>query len=233
MHLTNSCLDNMGLRILLSAKELSKGCISFNLGEANIVAGDLLSTGVNFYYSLYHSCVSTISSTSTAIPIEKCVDEWKNRKQLPRFYIPLSHRKTTSLINKLDAKLGEELDNLMNIREYLSYGPNVLYKLNRKNELSKILIYTCKFANIKQEIADFSIKLPSLINRCCELTKMKLGDNNFFHTMFEFYIITDILCKDVGLRQDFVKECWSMIDTFDEKGKIRKMALQAIEASNG
>ncbi len=225
--LTKPFLDNLSLRILLSAKELSKGCICYNLGVANFIANDLLSTGVNFYYSLYHSCVSTISSTSNAILIEKCVDEWKNRTHLPSLYVPLSHSETTKLINKLDVDLGKELNNLKNIREYLSYGPNVLYELDKKDGLSKVLIYTCKFQNLRHEIKDFKARCPSLILRCSELIKMKLSKSNFFFLILEFYQITKIICDDMGLKQEFVNKCWNMMEPFDERSKIKKIALHS------
>jgi len=231
MTLSGTRLDNLGLRVLLSSKEMSKGCISYNLGRVNLVSRDLLSTGVNFYYSLYHSCVSVISSTSTEIPIDLCVAEWKKRAQLPRYYVPLTHSKVKNLIAKLDTGLANELNKLLKIREYLSYGPNVLYELDEKRELSRIRIYTCKFKDLSKEIGSFNTNLPNLISCCAELLRARRDEGNFFFFLFQSYMTTDIVCKDLGLKQDFIDKCWSTMDAFDEKGGIRRMVLKAAKAA--
>ena len=154
---------------------MSKSTIFYNLGQANIANCDPLSAGVNFYYSLYHSCVSVISSVSKEIPVDQCVAEWGKKEQLPRFYIPLTHTETKKLIGQLDSELAQELDKLMKIREYLSYGPNILYTLDEKGEFSQIRAYTCKYPNLSREISEMRSRLLSLINRCCELLEQKLG----------------------------------------------------------
>jgi hypothetical protein len=194
----------------------------------NLANMDLLSAGVNFYYALYHCCSSLISSTSTEIPIDKCVAEWKMRAQLPRIYVHLQHKQAVSLTRKMDAKLADKLDELCKVREYLSYGPNILYESDAKGGLERIQVFTCKFNNLPKKIEDFSSELPALINRCCKLLKARLNKSLFSFFMFESYVVTDILCKDMRLRQDFIDECWSITDSFDKEGKYRKMALKAL-----
>src|SRR5271157_5415328 len=105
IRLSGSQFDNLGLRILLSSKEMAKSIIFCNLGRANILNGDSLSAGVNSYYSLYHSCVSVISAVSKEIEVNQCIGEWEVREKLPRYYIPLTHSKTKKLIQQSDAEL--------------------------------------------------------------------------------------------------------------------------------
>jgi hypothetical protein len=227
--LTTEYLDNLGLRVLLSSKEMAKACVSYNLGRTNLANGDLMSTGVNFYYALYHSCLSVISSTSAKIPVNQCVAEMRMIEKLPRYYVPLSHSETKTSIAELDDDLAKDLEHLMKIRKYLSYGPNILYKGDEKG-IHLILVYTCKFKDLQKEIESFSSKLPNLISQCCELLKKKLNDTNFFYFIFESFMMIEVLCDDLNLKKNFIDECGSILNAYDEKGKIREMVKGAKNA---
>jgi len=197
----------------------------YNLGKRNLENDDLLSSGVNFYYSLYHSCLSVISSTSNKIKVENCVIEWEKREQLPRYYISLSHENTKKSISQFDEKLAYELDRLMEIREYLSYGPNVLYESGKKREISKITVYCCRFPDLRNKIRRSPSKLSKLINKCCKLLKENLSEPNFFFFMFYFFKTTDILCKNLDLGEPFISECKNILESFDRKG-IKDLVAQ-------
>jgi hypothetical protein len=211
-------------RILLSSKEMAKACISYVLGKENLANGDLLSAGVNFYYSLFHSCLSVISSTTNAIPIEKCVAEFKNENQLPKYYVPLSHKETVLHTMKQDQELANELQKLMRMREYLSYGPNVLYE----EEQGKVRIdmYTRTFKGLPKEIRQVNSRLPNLIGRCCELLKIKLNNYDFPRFLLYFYIATDMICKDLHYKGDFIERCYGIINSFDEGNTMRDFFLR-------
>ena len=71
--LTETKIDDLGLRNLLCSKEMAKSCIMYNLGKNNLEKGDILFCGINFYYSLFHGCLSVISIISNEVPVEKCV----------------------------------------------------------------------------------------------------------------------------------------------------------------
>ena len=207
-------------RILLSSKEMAKASISYNLGKANLAHRDLLSAGVNFYYSLFHSCLSVISSTSNAIPVDQCVAEFKKQHQLPRYYVPLNHSAVVKLVKQLDQKLADELDRLMKIREYLSYGPNILYEEERGKV--RIDVYTKKFTGLRSEIRKLRHSLPDMICRCCELLRNRLDNVDFSRFLLYFYISTDAICKDLHIEQDLVKECFDILSSFDEGNTMRK-----------
>jgi len=213
----------LGLRVLLSSKEMSKSCIMYNSGKRNLKNGDLTSSGVNFYYSLYHACLSVVSSTSNKIVVENCIIEQKRREQLPRYYIPLNHTDARNLIGHLDKDLTNELDKLMQIREYLSYGPNILYEPSKLSSISHIIVYDCRFPSLRHEIERMRSELPKLITRCCGLLEKNLSEGNFYYFMYYFYKMTNIICKGLNLDPIFISECQSILDPFDKTG-IRDLA---------
>jgi hypothetical protein len=211
-------------RILLSSKEMAKASISYNLGKANLAHRDLLSAGINFYYSLFHSCLSVVSLTTTAIPVDQCVAEFKKQHELPRYYIPLKHKAAMKLVGQLDQELADELDRLMKIREYLSYGPNILYEEERGKV--RIDVYTKKFRGLRSEIRKSCHRLPDMIGRCCELLRTRLDDADFSRFLLYFYIATDIICKDLHIEQDLVRECFNSLSGFDDGNTMRKFFLK-------
>jgi hypothetical protein len=199
---------------------MAKASISYNLGKANLAHRDLLSAGVNFYYSLFHSCLSVISSTSTAISVDQCVAEFKMRYQLPRYYVPLTHKAVVRLFRQLDQELADELDRLMKIREYLSYGPNVLY--DKEPGKVRIDVYTKKFTGLRSEIRKLRHGLPEMISRCCELLRTKLDVADFSRFLLYFYMATDIICKDLHIEEDIARECFDLLSSFDKDNTMRK-----------
>lgn len=211
--------------MLLSSKEMAKSCIMYNLGKRCLENGDVLSSGVNLYYSLYHACLSVISSTSNKIEVQKCVTKSKRECELPRYYVPLSHTAAKKLTGRFDKNLADELDKLMQMREYLSYGPNVLYGSQKEAEISEIILYDCRFPNLMDDIQRMNSDLHELIAQCCVLLKERLSEGNFWFFMFYFYKMTDIIGRNLNLDQTLISECQSILDSFDKEG-IRNVACQ-------
>jgi len=185
----------------------------YRLGEENLKNGDLLSSGVNFYYSLFHACISVMSLKSTRINTGDFVVE--KTDQLPQKYTPLTHNDAEKIISQYDKKLGHELRELRRLREYLSYGPNVLYEW--KTRITEVIAYNCKFPGWKNDIKRAKLELPRLITNCCKLVKSTLNETDFYYFMHFFHRMIDLTCEDLNLDQIFIGKCESMLGSSSKR----------------
>lgn len=202
---------------------MAKSCILFNLGKENLVNGDILSSGTNFYYSLFHGCLSVISIFTNEVPVEACVIDESQSNKMPSYYIPLRHPRIIELIRQQDVNLANELDELKKIREYLSYGPNVLFNSGKDGSIDNITIYCCRFPNLDKDIKRLQKELPNHIIKCCNLIKEKLGKHNFHFFKFYFYQTVVHICKHLNLKNEFIFECQDLLERFDKEG-VKKLA---------
>lgn len=216
-------VDNLGLRILLCSKEMAKSCILFKLGKDNLANGDLLSSGTNFYYSLFHGCLSVISVLTNEVPVDACVIDKSQTSKMPSYYIPLRHPRIIELIRQEDVNLANDLDELKRIREYLSYGPNVLFSSGKDGSIKDITIYCCRFSNLDNDIRRREKELPNKIIRCCALNKKILNDHNFYFFKFYFYQTVVHICRQLELANEFIFDCQDLLETFDNEG-VKKLA---------
>jgi len=223
INLAEPKVDNLGLRTLLCSKEMAKSCILFNLGKDNLANGDLLSSGTNFYYSLFHGCLSVISILTNEIPVEDCVIDKHQSKNIPSYYIPLRHPRIIELIRQQDVNLANELDALKKIREYLSYGPNVLVSSGKDRSINNITIYCCRFPNLDKDIRRLEKELPNQIIKCCNLIKKILSEHNFHFFKFYFYQTVVHICRQLKLPNEFIFECQDLLESFDKEG-VKKLA---------
>lgn len=142
---------------------------------------------------------------------------------MPPYYIPLRHPKIIELIRNQDVTLANELDALKKIREYLSYGPNVLFNSGKDGSIENITIYCCRFPNLDKDIMRLQKELPKQIVNCCGLIKGKLEKHNFYFFKFYFYQTVVHICKNLKLKNKFIFECQDLLKSFDKEG-VKKLA---------
>jgi len=208
--------------MILSSKEIAKSCIMLHLGKRNLERNDLLSCGVNLYYSLFHACLSVLVLTFKELDIEKCVSEFDYRSRLAPYYIPMSHKNVVNAIRKFDKNLSDELDDLKEIREYLSYGPNLFIKTDQKDNISNITIFTCRISEISEKIKRYSRRLDDRILGIMRIVESTVGKDNFYFISLYFGSVVKILCRDLHLEGRLERE---VLNKFIEDASMRKLIM--------
>lgn len=138
--------------INLASIETAKGSIFFATGRANLTRQDVISCGINFYYSVFHICTAILAITPQGTFLEKGIIEWKGRFNAPKYYLPCTHDKLIVEMNKIDSQLAKSLVELKELREYICYGP---YLCSENTPHWRPIINTCEFPNVKQKLELF------------------------------------------------------------------------------
>lgn len=99
---------NYGL-INLASIEMVKACIFYVSGRINLSQNDIISSGVNFYYSAFHNCVSIVALSPDGKLLEKGIIKWKDRFNAPKLYIPCSHEELITKTKKIDQEFARIL----------------------------------------------------------------------------------------------------------------------------
>jgi len=165
--LTRSEIPNYGL-INLASIEMVKACIFYTSGRINLHQNDIISSGVNFYYSAFHNCISIVALSPEGTFLEKGIIKWKDRFNAPNRHIPCSHDELITKTKTIDQELARVLTELKDIREYLSYGP---YVCSDHTPHWKPILFTCEIKDIRKKLESYNSRLsdifcgtPELIN---------------------------------------------------------------------
>ena len=156
---------NWGL-INFASIEMIKACIFYANGRMNLRQNDIISSGVNFYYSAFHNCVSLVALSPDGTSLEKGIIEWKDRYKAPSWYIPCSHEELINRTKTIDRKFAEILTELKDIREYLSYGP---YVCSDHTPHWQPILFTCEIENIKQRLESCDLRLSTVFRKTPKL----------------------------------------------------------------
>jgi len=146
--------------------EMAKACIFYASGRINLCKNDIISSGVNFYYSVFHNCVSIVALSPRGKFLEEGVIDWKDRFNAPKWYIPCSHERLITETKIIDQEFAQILAELKDIREYLSYGP---YVCSDHTPHWKPIINTCEIKDIKQKLESYNSNLCKIFSKTPEI----------------------------------------------------------------
>ena len=150
-----------------------KACIFYANGRMNLRQNDIISSGVNFYYSAFHNCLSILALSPDGTFLEKGIIEWKDRYNAPNWYMPCSHEKLITKTKTVDEKFAKVLRELKNIREYLNYGP---YACSDHTPHWKPIIFTCEIKDIKEKLKSYDSRLSDMFHKTPELVSRYLQE---------------------------------------------------------
>jgi len=136
---------------------MAKGCIFLATTKMNFQRRDIISCGINFYYSMFHVCVAILAVTPNGAFLEKGIIDWKDRFSAPKYYLPCSHGRLIKEIRKINSELANFLEELRELREYICYGP---YFCSENIPAWQPRIYTCEIENVKQKLESFYFHFP-------------------------------------------------------------------------
>lgn len=152
--------------INLASTEMVKACIFYANGRTNLRQNDIISSGINFYYSAFHNCVSLAALSPDGTFLEKGIIDWKERFNAPKWYIPCSHEELITRTRLIDKELARVLAELKDIREYLSYGP---YVCSDHTPHWKPILFTCEIKDIKRKLESYDAHLSIMFRKTPEL----------------------------------------------------------------
>lgn len=161
-------IPNYGL-INFASTEMVKACIFYASGRINLHQNDIISSGVNFYYSAFHNCVSLVALSPDGTFLEKGIIEWRDRFNAPNWYIPCAHEKLITKTKRIDREFARILTELKDIREYLSYGP---YVCSNHTPNWRPILFTCEIKDIKRKLESYDLRLS---NMSCETPELING----------------------------------------------------------
>jgi len=150
-----------------------KACIFYATGRMNLRQNDIVSSGINFYYSVFHNCVSVVSLGPYGGFLNKGIIKWKDRLSAPKKYIPCTHQELISKIEKIDQELAKILTELQEIREYLNYGPYVCS--DYKPDWQPIL-FTCEIDDPKKKLETYDAQIFNAFLKSSEIVNDYLND---------------------------------------------------------